>query len=71
MLLPFRAGIDAPEDEPIAAPGGDKPAPADESGDDWPFVVKVALVGVVVAVIVAWLRFSRGRNGAGYEKANA
>ncbi|KAK4142298.1 peptidyl-prolyl cis-trans isomerase B [Dichotomopilus funicola] len=42
-------GIDAPEDGPIAPPAGNKPAPADESGDDWPFLVKVALVGIVVA----------------------
>jgi len=42
-----------------------------EAGDDWPLLVKVALVGVVVAVIAAWLRFSRGQNHDGYEKARA
>jgi hypothetical protein len=41
-----------------------------ELGDDWPLPVKLALVGIVVAVFAMWLRFSRGQtqNEVGYEK---
>jgi ABC-type transporter Mla maintaining outer membrane lipid asymmetry permease subunit MlaE len=36
-------------------------------------MVKVALFGIVVAVIAVWMRFSRGqsRDGVGYEKTRA
>jgi hypothetical protein len=72
-LFPSCSDNDAPEDGANAAPDTDKPAPAVETGDDWPFLVKVALVGIVVAVIAAWLRFSRGQSQAGvsYEKIRA
>jgi len=59
-------GLDAPEDEPEAVPAADKPAPAaSETDAGWPFVVKVALFGVVVAMIAGFLRM-RSKKQAGY-----
>ncbi|KAK4157208.1 cyclophilin-like domain-containing protein [Chaetomidium leptoderma] len=53
---------DAPEDGAEAVPDTNKPAPAAESGDDWPLSVKAGLFGIVLTVIVVSMRFSRGQN---------
>ncbi len=54
-------------------PSKDKPVPAAETGEDWPLEVKVALFGIVLAVIAVWVRFSRGqrRDEVGHEKTLA
>jgi len=72
-LLLARLGLDAPDDEVKAVPSTDKPAPAAETGEDWPLEVKVALFGIVLAVIAVWVRFSRGqrRDEVGHEKTLA
>jgi hypothetical protein len=66
---PACSGIDAPEDA-NTAPGTKEPGSAVDLGDDWPLLVKVVLVGIVVAVFAMWLRFSRGQTQSevGYEK---
>jgi hypothetical protein len=73
LLLLALLDLDAPGDEAKPAPSTGKPAPAAETGDDWPFEVKVALFGIILAVIAVWLRFSRGqrRDDVGYEKTLA
>jgi uncharacterized membrane protein len=52
------------------APAAEKPTSATETDEDYPFMVKVALFGIVVAVVAVWLRFSRGqsRDEVAYEK---
>jgi hypothetical protein len=76
-LLLACLGLDAPSDEakpaPIAAKPATttvKPATTTESGDDWPLEVKVALFGIVIAVIAVSMRLSRGQKqeNAQYQK---
>ncbi|KAL2122311.1 hypothetical protein VTJ04DRAFT_2766 [Mycothermus thermophilus] len=66
MILLLSLGIDAPSPD-------DAPIDTTEPGDDWPVVVKLAMVGIVVGVVVAWWRFSRGqpRDEIGYNKLQA
>jgi hypothetical protein len=58
------------EDEALDAP---EPAPAAattaEDSEDWSVLVKVALFGIVVAVLAIWWRVSRTQ--VGYEKIAA
>lgn len=62
-------GLDAPSDEAKPVPTAAKPASTTpkpgpttaESGDDWPLEVKVALFGIVIAVIAVSMRLSRGQ----------
>lgn len=71
--LPLYPDIDGHEGGPDMAAGADGPATGaiDESEDDWPFLVKLVLVGVVVAVYAGWLRFSRSQHPdmAGFKKS--
>ena len=73
LLLLVYLGQDAPVDEAVPVSSTDKAAPAAESGDDWPLEVKVALFGIILAVIAVWWRFSRGQRGdeASYKKMTA
>lgn len=56
-------------------PHTDKQAAAGtDSEEDFPFLIRFALFGIVVAVLAVWFRFFRGdqkRDNIGYEKTRA